>query len=129
MTLLQIQSSVTKTGAFTGPTIPVSSIVDGAGAVRDWTLKLHVSAMSDSGSATPVARFAFEDTVNDYTASLTGPTISFLGTIGTSYDKVKSFKRQDFPDLRIGVASAALRLKLLNLESGGSVTYDAWMEY
>lgn len=124
MTLTEIQSRVTKTAAFTG------SGVDVSGITGDWTLKLQVEALSDAVSSTiPVVRFGFEDTVNDYTAAIVGPTISFKGTIAKSYDKVKSFKKQDFPDLRLGVASAQLRLKLLNIESGGSCTYRAWLEY
>jgi hypothetical protein len=130
MTLTEVQARVTKTASFTGSGIDVSGIVDGSGAVKDWTLKVQVEALSDAVAATtPVVRFAFEDTVNDYTASMAGPTISFKGTLAKSYDKVKTFKRQDFPDLRIGIASAQLRLKLSNLESGGSCTYRAWLEY
>ena len=124
MTLTEVQSRVTKTAAFTGAGLDVSGITG------DWTLKLQVEALSDSVAATtPVVRFGFEDTVNDYTASLTGPTISFKGTLAKSFDKVKSFKKQDFPDLRLGTGSAQLRLKLLNIESGGSCTYRSWLEY
>ena len=130
MTLLEIQARVTKTAAFAGSGIDVSGIVDGSGAIKDWTLKLQVEALSDAVAATtPMVRFAFEDTVNDWTASLAGPTISFKGTLAKSFDKVKSFKRQDFPDLRIGVASAQLRLSLTDRVSGDSVTYRAWVEY
>ena len=136
MTLSEVQSRVTKTAAFTGSGIDVSGITG------DWTIKLQVEALADSVAAnTPVVRFAFEDTVNDYTASIAGPTVSFKGTLAKSFDKVKSFKKQDFPDLRIGVASAQLRLKVSNLEefvttSGVpaaattcSVTYRSWLEY
>ena len=122
MTFLEIQSQITKTAAFTG------SGVDISGITGDWTLKLNMSNLADS-STTPIVRFAFEDTVNDYTASLAGPTVSFKGAIAKSYDKVKSFKKQDFPDLRLGTGSAQLRLKLSNIESGGSCTYRAWLEY
>ncbi len=124
MTLTEVQARVTKTAAFTGTAIDVSGITG------DWTLKLQVEALSDSVAATtPVVRFGWEDTVTDYTASITGPTVSFKGTLAKSFDKVKSFKKQDFPDLRLGTGSAQLRLKLLNLESGGSCTYRSWLEY
>ena len=124
MTLTEVQARVTKTAAFTGSGIDISGITG------DWTLKLQVEALSDVVTATsPVVRFGFEDTVNDYTASLIGPTISFKGTLAKSYDKVKSFKKADFPDLRAGTGSAQLRLKLLALESGGSCTYRSWLEY
>lgn len=136
MTLTEIQARVTKTAAFTGTGLDVSGITG------DWTLKVQVEALADSTAINvPVVRFGFEDTVTDYTASLTGPTISFKGTLAKSFDKVKSFKKQDFPSLRAGVTSSQLRLKLLELSayaSGaatptttttGSCTYRAWIEY
>ena len=124
MTLLPVQATVTKTATFTGTAIDVSGITG------DWTLKLQVQAMSDAVAATvPMVRIGFSDTVNDWTASIAGPAISFKGTLAASYDKVKSFKKQDFPDLRLGTGSAQLRMNQLNIESGGSVTYRSWLEY
>ena len=136
MTLTELQARVSKTAAFTGSGIDVSGIAG------DWTLKLQVEALTDSTAVNaPVVRFGFEDTVTDYTASIVGPTISFKGTLAKSADKVKSFKKQDFPSLRLGVGSGQLRLKLLELSayaSGaavptttttGTCTYRAWVEY
>ncbi len=124
MTLKEVQARVTKTAAFAGSGLDVSGITG------DWTLKLQVEALSDAVAATtPAVRFDFEDTVNDFTASLIGPAISFKGTLANSFDKVKSFKKQDFPSLRLGVGSAQLLLRLGEIESGGSVTYRAWLEY
>jgi hypothetical protein len=136
MTLTEVQSRVTKTAAFTGSTLNISGIT------TDWTLKLQVEALSDSTSTNvPVVRLGFYDTVTDFTASLVGPTISFKGTLAKTADKVKSFKKQDFPSLRVGVPSAELQLQLLELSayaSGalvptttttGSCTYRAWIEY
>ena len=129
MTLTEIQAKVTKTAAFAGAGIDISGVKDGS-VVKDWTLKLQVEALSDAVAATiPSVRLGFVDTVNDFTDSIAGPTISFSGTLTKSADKVKSFKKADFPDLRMGVSSAQLKLKLLNIESGGSCTYRAWMEY
>jgi hypothetical protein len=130
MTLLEIQSQVTKTAAFTGTPVDVSAAQDSAGNPLDWTLKLNVSALSDSVTATvPCVRFQFDDMLADHTATLAGPTVSFKGTLAASYDKVKSFKKQDFPDLRIGATNNHLRLCVTDIESGGSVTYRAWLEY
>ena len=128
MTLTQIQALVTKTAAYAGTAINVSGFVDGSGNPVDWTLKINVQALSDSNSAnTPCVRFAFEDSV-DGTTYLAGPTVSFKGTLANSFDKVKSFKKEDFPDLRIGVSNGLLRLHLTDLEATGSCTYQAWME-
>lgn len=123
MTFTSIQDRVSKTAAATGTGVDVSALTG------DWTLKLHIESMADSVTATlPVVRFAFVDTVNSFTASLTGPTASFSGTLGSSYDKVVSWKKADFPDLRIGTPSALLRLDLTKIESGGTIVYNAWIE-
>lgn len=119
MTLTEVQARVSKTTAFTGTGIDVSAITG------DWTLKIQVESLTSAKKA----RFAFEDTVNDYTASLAGPTFNFLGTLASSYDKVKSFKKQDFPSLRLGTASAQLRLKLSEIDGSATCVYRAWLEY
>jgi hypothetical protein len=118
MTLTDVQATTTKTAAFTGTGIDVASFTG------DWTLKIQVQALSDNKKV----RFAFEDTVNDFTASVAGPTFSFAGKLEASYDRVKSFKKQDFPDLRLGTASAKLRLNMSRIDSSASVTYKAWIE-
>lgn len=122
MTFTQVQAQITKTAAFVG------SGVDVSGLTGDWTLKINVSAMSDSATNTPLIRLLFEDTVNSFTAALAGPVVSFKGALFPASDKVHSFKKQDFPDLRLGTASAQLRLSLSNILSTGSITYRAWIE-
>lgn len=119
MTLTELQARVSKTAAFTGSGIDVSGITG------DWTLKIQVESLT----AAKNCRFAFEDTVNDYTASLTGPTVSFKGALASSFDKVKSFKKADFPSLRLGTASAQLRLKLAELDASATSVFRAWLEY
>ncbi len=117
MTHTEIQANVTKTAAFTGSTVDVS------GFTGDWTLKLQVGALT----AGIDARFTFEDSINDFTASLAGPSFSILGEIDSAQDKVKSIKRQDFHALRIGTGSGVLHLKLAQM-GVGSVSYHAWLE-
>ena len=119
MTLTEIQARVSKTAAFTGTGIDVSGITG------DWTVKLQIESLT----AAKQARFAFEDTVNDYTASLAGPTFSFKGSLTSSADKVKSFKKADFPSLRLGTASAQLRLKCSEMDSACTGVWRAWLEY
>lgn len=118
MTLTDVQATTTKTAAFTGTGIDVSTFTG------DWTLKIQVQSLSDSKKV----RFVFEDTVNDFTASVAGPTFSFMGKVEASYDRVKSFKKQDFPDLRLGATSAKLRLNVARIDSSASVSYKAWIE-
>lgn len=119
MTFTEIQAAVSKTAAFSGTAISVSGITG------DWTLKIQVESMT----AEKTARLGFEDTVNDWTASVVGPTYSFLGAIAASYDKVYSIKKKDFPNLRLGTSDAQLRCSVLSVGSGGTVKYRAWVEY
>lgn len=119
MTLTDVQARISKTAAFTGSGIDVSGITG------DWTLKLQVESLT----AAKQVRIGFEDTVNDYTGAIMGPVFSMKGALAKEYDKVKSFKKQDFPSLRLGTASAQLRCKVLELDSGATVVYHAWLEY
>lgn len=119
MTFTEIQAKVTKTAAFTGSGLDVSGITG------DWTIKINVSNMT----AAKKARFSIEDTVNDWTASVAGPTFSVVGALGPTFDKVKSFKKADFPDLRVGTASAQIRLKCSLMDASASSEFRAWIEY
>jgi len=123
MTFTEIQARVSKTATFTGSDVDVSSFVDST-VVRDWTLKLQVEALTAAKSA----RFQFEETVDDWTTTLVGPTFQLKGLIEESYDRVKSWKKANFPASKIGIASGEIRLKLAELDSSGTVIYHAWME-
>ena len=119
MTFTEIQASVNKTAVFTGSAIDVSGITG------DWTIKLQVSTLT----AAAKVRFQFEDTVTDWTASLVGPTFNLLGEYTVACDKVKSFKKANYPSLRLGSVSGQLRLKVTEITAASSVTYHAWIEY
>lgn len=118
MTHTEIQANVTKTAAFTGAGVDVSALG------TDWTLKLQVGALT----AAAVARFEFDDTVDSFTTSTSGPTFEIIGKVESSYDHVKSIKKANFPGLRVGVSNAQVKLKLSELSAGASCTYHAWME-
>jgi hypothetical protein len=122
MTLTQIDSQ-TKTAAFVGSGISISGIT---GA---WTLKLNMQSLSSSDGSTPIVRFEFDDSVNSFTASIAGPTCSFQGANSSMSDQVKSWKQQDFPDLRFGVSDAQIRLQVSDLSPNATVVYRAWLEY
>lgn len=122
MTILPIQALVTKTGTFTGTGVDVSGITG------DWTLKIQVATQSATSPTVAQTRFQFTDSVNSFTASLAGPTFSFRGKVSNDADIVRSFKKADFPDLRLGTANALLRLDLVAL-TGDSTSYSGWVEY
>lgn len=119
MTFTEIQAAVSKTAAFSGSAIDISGITG------DWTLKIQVESLTDAKTV----RLGFEDTVNDWTASVVGPTVSFVGAIAAAYDKVFALKKKDFPDLRLGTNSAQLRCSVLRIASAATVKYRAWVEY
>jgi hypothetical protein len=112
----------TQTAAVNGSGVAISGITG------DWTLKLQIASISDTAT-TPSVRFQFTDTVNNFTASLAGPTFSVQGALSNSADIVYSWKKKDFPDLRFGVASAQIRLDLTNIDATATTSYHAWAEY
>ena len=123
MTFLTIDQQTGLTAAFAGAWVNTNTIT---GA---WTLKINVnSIVPPSGSSTVNVRLEFDDSISG-TAALCGPTVSFANQLGSSYDKVHSFKQQDFPDLRLGIANSQIRLQLTDITSGASVSYRAWLEY
>jgi len=126
MTITTVDQQTGLTAAFTGSGISISSFTG------DWTLKLNVSSYVPPTGATTASpfRLEFDDTVTTFaSASMAGPTFSTAGAFGPSYDKVKSWRKQDFPDLRMGVSNAQLRLALTDIPSGnGGITYRAWLE-
>ena len=119
LTFVPIQSSVTKTAVFTGTGVDVSGIT------ADWTLKIQITSMTANN-----ARFQFTDSVDGFVSDIVaGPSLDANGTYTPATDRVKSWKKQDFKSLRIGVASAKLRLDITRIDAGASVTYNAWIEY
>ena len=120
MTITAVQAKVTKTAAFNGTTEVDVSGIDG-----DWTLVLNIQA----AAALTFARFAFEDSVDAFSASLSGPAFSIAGLTTAQGSRRFAVKKADFPSLRLGTASAVLRVSLTQITgTDASVTYDAWIE-
>lgn len=120
MTISTVLAKTTSTAAATGGTQ-----LDISGVTGDWTLVLEVLAMNDGNAC----RFGFQDSVDAFTNNLAGPTISLSGKLTSSAPRRFTVTKKDFPNLRCGVASAVLRLNLLEITgSSKSVTYQAWLE-
>jgi hypothetical protein len=118
-----LQAKTTKTAAFTGTTE-----LDISGIDKDWTIVLEVMEQADAN----ISRFVFQDTVDNFTANLSGPSASVSGKVTlASGPRRYCWKKADFPSLRFNVASAELRLVLAEIKGGSSqsVTYQAWVEY
>ncbi len=121
MTTVSVQALTTKTAAFDGSSVDVHT---NPSATTDWTLELEITAL------TGTARFQFTDSVDAFSNSLAGPTVSCSGTITSAQPKKYTFTKKDFPDMRFGVASAVLRLSLTAITaSTGSVQYQAFLKY
>lgn len=118
-----IQDTTTQTGAFDGDGVDVSGIPT---TDSKWMLVLEIFAQTGS------ARLEFADSVDGFVAdALAGPTFSVKNGTGAG-GPVQRFivNSEDFPDLRVGVASAELRLSVTRLTGDdASVTYRAWLEY
>ena len=124
MTHLDIQAKVTRTSAANGSSIDISGI----DAATDWTLKLEILDMN--AEATP--RIGFEDSVDAFSNKLPVAVWCPTGPVRTQAEKkCFSFKKADFPHLRVGVTSAVLRCALFSINTQGTetITYQAWMEY
>lgn len=125
MSIVSVQAKVTKTAAFDGASLDISSVLYTTS--QDWTLVLEV--LTNVG----ISRFQFSDSVDAFTTTVAGPTAVVVGAILPSFSKRFTFTRKDFPDLRFGVASAVLRLSLTRISeyvAGDveSVQYKAWLE-
>lgn len=119
MTILLLQDMVEKTAAFAGAGVAVSAL-----PAKNWTIKIQV----ESFDADETARLTIEDSVDNFVTPLGGPSISLLGGISKTADKVYHFNWYDYPALRVGVTDAKLRLNLTAI-SGGTLKYKAWIEY
>jgi hypothetical protein len=123
MTRIELEGILTKTGAYA----PATG-VDISGITGDWSLKIEIQNLS-CASGTPNARFTFEDSVDAFTNKLGGPAASVTAPIVSQAPVYKTFRKRDFPALRMGTGSATLRLNLSAL--GGTtptITYIAWIE-
>jgi hypothetical protein len=119
MTITSLQALVSKSATFAG------SGVDVSGITGDWTLKIQVASLTAGKNV----RFQFTDSADNFSSDkVAGPTSSFAGEITASADHVRSWKKQDFPHLRMGVASAKLRLEVSGIDSAATVSYSAWIE-
>jgi hypothetical protein len=125
--IVTLQSVITKTATFDGPSIAIDNTIYPNVPPPDWTLGLEIQAL---GSDT-VARFQFSDSVNAFGTVLAGPTFCISGKIVNPGfgGKIITITKKDFADLRFGVASAVLRLSLTNISGTmPTVTYKSWLQ-
>lgn len=115
---------LSKTAAATGPDVDVAAF-SSAAEKAGWVIELLILSLTGVG-ANPRARFAILDTVDNWSASIVGPSFNVEGPIGGDGVKL-SIPHRDFPSLRIGVTSAELRCNLVEISSGETVEYSAFL--
>jgi len=96
-----------------GPAAPTAGLPI-SGLTGDYTLEITVQALTAATGSTPKARVALEDTVNGFTNAFTVCEINVQGPINMPITHL--FRSDEVPSLRIGVASAALRLNVYELD-------------
>lgn len=109
-----LQSVTTKTSVYNGAAVDVS------GLTGDWTIVVKVQA---SGADTQ-SRFSFVDDLGAATPAFVVPP-----GISKSAPYRVSFRKNDHPDIRVGIAGATLALQLARIAgTNPSITYQAWIE-
>ena len=95
-----------------GPAAPTTGF-DISGLSGDYTLEITVQSLT-SASGTPKARIILEDTVNAFTAAVPVTEFNVQGPITTP--ETHLVRSYEAPSLRLGTASAKLRLNVVTLE-------------
>ncbi len=95
-----------------GPAAPTTGFAI-SGLSGDYTLEITVQALS-SASGTPKARVVLEDTVNGFTNAVPVVEMNVQGPLNVPITHL--FRSDEVPSLRIGVASAMLRLNVYELD-------------
>ncbi len=119
MTILPITPTTTVTGNGSQTGVDVSTFE------TPWTLVLEALAMSTNVSA----QILFQDSADNFVADIVaGPSFVFDGGVAKSATVRVSWKMADFPDLRVGDASAKLRTVVQRFTGSGSLQFRAWIE-
>jgi hypothetical protein len=98
----------------TGPAAPTTGL-DISGLSGDYMLELEVMALS-AATGTPRARIVIEDTVNAFTAAIPVAELNIEGPINQGVKAI--WRKYSAPSLRLGTASAKLRVNVVTLEGG-----------
>jgi hypothetical protein len=120
MTKVTIQALVAKTTTFTGTGVAIDTV-----PAKQATLVIHVQDL-DLGQT---ARLLIEDSVDNFSSDkLAVHVVHVNGGFDKTNDKVVRLPWYDIPDVRFGATSAKMRLSVTAI-SGGTLDYEAWIEY
>lgn len=118
----QLVAPRTDSGAFNGTNYQIDNTVFRTMS-PDWTISIDIDSMLAT-----YARFSVQDSI-DGTTWISGPTFEASGAWTKVFPYVVSWKKKDFPGLRLGVANAVLRVALTLLRgTAPSITWQAYYQ-
>ena len=115
-----LQAGITATGAVT----PTTGL-DVSGITGDWTIKVEIPA----NTAGKKARLVIESSANGFTASVPELIVDISDKTLAASDRVFSVRKYERPSHGLGVTSAVLRARVDKIDSGNSLSVQAWIEY
>lgn len=130
MTRLFLQTVVSKIGTFTGTGVDVSVVLPtggsaGASPSQVATLCVHIVSL-DAGQT---ARIQITDSTDSFASDIVGvAVVQVQGGETLAADRTMRFSWYDIPDARFGVTSAKMRADVTRI-TGGTLTYEVWIEY
>lgn len=119
MTKTALQAMVEKTTVFDGAHLDISAVT-----AKTATLCIHAESLDTGETAVLVVA----DSVDNFVGNVPQVVVHIVGGISATSDKVWKFPWYDIPACRYGTASAELRLSVAAI-SGGTLKYEAWIEY
>ncbi len=116
---VNMQSVVSKTAPFTGAAIDVSDVNPGLSS-----FVFHVLSLDSNQTA----RLQISDSLDDFASdNVALYVMNIQGGLSRSSDLVVKLPWWDIPGARWGVTNAKMRVSLTNI-SGGTITYEAWID-
>jgi len=113
----------------------VSLATNISGVTGDWDLRLRVDALAAGTNCVISFQDSVDGFVNDIrtiaTAGFTGANYQFSATVSpqfTATDTSREWKRYDLMSARFGVANAAIRVYVQEVDAGAGLVLTAWYD-
>ena len=130
ITRLPLQAMVGKNTTFDGAGVDVTVVVPTGGSAGSSpsqiaTLVVHI----ESFDADDVAIIQVTDTADNFATDKVAVAVEHIvGGLAAANDRVIRIPWYDMPAARYGVTSAKMRVSVTSI-SGGTLRYEAWIEY
>ncbi len=130
ITRLALQALVSKTAIFAGAGVAVDTVLADGGSAGSTpsnvaTLCIHV----ESFTAANTAIIQVADSADNFSSDIVAIAVVHIqGGLATGNDRVIRIPWYDIPAARFGVTSAKMKVSVTAI-SGGTLKYEAWVEY